>query len=235
MKVLVSTFDGDDRNVLSAMRSLRYERLVLVAEDAARETEGFRRLERLEEMSGNSLVFEPICSDAFMDRVDEISEVLVRCSKDPATGRHNDVALNISGGSKLLGDAALFSAFRLGVEAYSCEGRTTKLPVLKGVTAIDRFTGFQVKFIDSVPEGGVFLDELVESLRPASRQAVERTLRILRRGDIVRAAVMSGRIRVDLSPEGREVARALMISGTDPAPRRARGQRSTSSPPSRIC
>lgn len=218
MRILVSTFGGnDDSKVLNAMKSLRYERLVLIGEASVRDTDGFRRLAHLEEMSGNALVFESVDSESFMDTVEEISNVLVRCSRDQETGRSNPIALNISGGSKLLGDAALFSAFRLGIEAYNCDDRITRLPVLRGATAVDRFTTSQIRFIASLREGGMLFDELIRILEPASRQATERTLRLLRKGGLIETEVASGKIRVGLSAEGREVARALRIAGADKA------------------
>ena len=215
MKVLVSTFGGDDHaKVLSAMKSLPYEKLVLVGEAAAEDTEGFRQLMRLEEMSGNDLEFEPVDANGFMETVEEICDVLIRCSKDPGSGRPNQVALNISGGPKLLGDAALFSAFRLGTEAYHCDERITKLPVLRGATAVDRFTASQVKFIKSIEDGGMLFDGLLQALRPVGRQAAERVLRILRKERLIETELRSGKIHVALSAEGREVARTLRVAGT---------------------
>jgi hypothetical protein len=216
LRVLVSTFGGNDcAKVLSAMKALPYEKLVLVGEASAEDTEGFRRLMRLEEVSGHDLDFEPVDTNGFMETVEEICEVLIRCSRDPASGYPNQVALNISGGSKLLGDAALFSAFRLGTEAYHCDERVTKLPVLKGATAVDRFTVSQVRFIMSIRDGGMLFDELLPTLQPATRQAAERTLRILRKENLVETQLRSSKIHVALSEEGREVARTLEAAGTD--------------------
>jgi hypothetical protein len=218
VKVLVSTFGGDDHaRVLSAMKSLPYEKLVLVGEASAEDTEGFHKLMRLEEMSGNDLEFEPVDTSGFMETVEEICDILIRCSKDPNSGYPNQIALNISGGSKLLGDAALFSAFRLGTEAYHCDERVTKLPVLKGATAVDRFTASQVKFIMSIKDGGMLFEDLLQTLQPTGRQAAERILRILRKERLVETELRSGKILVALSAEGREVARTLGAAGMDRA------------------
>jgi hypothetical protein len=218
VRVLVSTFGGDDHaKVLSAMKSLPYEKLVLVGEASAGDTEGFNRLMRLEEMSGHDIDFEPVDTGGFMETVEGICDVLVRCSKDPESGRPNLVALNISGGSKLLGDAALFSAFRLGTEAYHCDERVTRLPVLKGATTVDRFTMPQVKFIMSIRDGGMLFDELLLTLQPAGRQAAERILRLLRKERLLETELRSGKVHVALSAEGREVARTLGVAGMYPA------------------
>ena len=215
MRVLVSTFGGDDyARVLSAMKALPYEKLVLVGEASAQATDGFRRLSHLEEMSGHDLDFEPVDTTGFMETVEEICDVLVRCSKDSESGRSNLVTLNISGGSKLLGDAALFSAFRIGTEAYHCDERVTKLPVLEGASAVDRFTSSQVRFIMSIEGGGMLFDELLQTQGPSTRQAEERTLRILRKEGLVEAELRSGKVHVTLTAEGCEVARSLGVTGT---------------------
>jgi DNA-binding transcriptional ArsR family regulator len=218
VRVLISTFGGDDyAKVLSAMKSLPYEKLVLVGEASAEDTEGFHKLMHMEEMSGHCLDFKPVDTSGFMETVEEICDVLIRCSKDPESGYPNLVALNISGGSKLLGDAALFSAFRLGIEAYHCDERVTKLPVLNGAIAVDRFTVSQVKFIMSIKEDGMLFDELLQALQPAGRQAAERILRTLRKEGLVKAELRSGKVHVALSAEGREVARTIGAARTDHA------------------
>ena len=217
MRVLVSTFGGDDyAKVLSAMKALPYEKLVLVGEASAEDAQGFGKLRRLEEMSGHGLDFEPIETSGFMETVEGICEVLIRFSKDPESGRPNLVMLNISGGSKLIGDAALFSAFRLGKEAYHCDERVTKLPVLNGATAVDRFSTSQVNFIMSIRDGVMPFDELLQTLQPVGRQAGERILRIMRKEGLVEAELRAGRIHVALTAEGLELARNLRATFAEP-------------------
>jgi hypothetical protein len=216
VRVLVSTFGGDDHvKVLSAMKSLPYEKLVLVGEASAEDSQGFHKLEHLEEVSGHELDFEPVDTDGFMETVEEICDVLVRYSRDLESKNPNMVTLNISGGSKLLGDAALFSAFRLGMAAYHCDEQVTKLPVLKGATAVDRFTASQIKFIMSIRDDGMLFDDLLRTVHPAGRQATERVLRILRKEKLVETELQSAKIYVTLSAEGREVARNLEAAGAD--------------------
>lgn len=218
MKILVSTFGGDDyAKVLVAMRALPYEKLVLVCEASAEDADGFKKLTHLEEMSGHDLDFEPVDTSGFMETVEDICDILIRCAKDTESGRSNPVTLNISGGSKLLGDAALFSAFRLGIEAYHCDERTTKLPVLNGATAKDRFAKPQIMFIMSISEDGTPFDELLQALQPSGRQACERILRILRKEGLVEAELRSGKVYVALTAEGREVVRNLGAAKMDRA------------------
>lgn len=213
MKVLVSTFGGDDDSkVLSAMRHLPYEKLVLVGDPSTADSDGFRRIKELEEMSGHEVRLEPVRAEGFMEAVDEVCEVLLRLSRDASSGRHDEVVINISGGPKLLGNAALFSAFRLGLEAYNCEGKVTKLPVLRGATAVDRFTSQETRFIGAIGGGWIMFDELVSALQPIGRQGAERLLRILRKEGMVETDVRAGKIHVALTAEGREVAGVLKSS-----------------------
>src|SRR5512136_1890405 len=149
------------------MKRLPYEKLILVGDVAAEESEGFRGIRRVEEMAGNDVEFEPVTVDDFMGAVDEISDTISRHMRDPSTGGRNQVVLNIGGGGKLLGDAALFAAFRLGVEAFICEGRFARLPVLEGVTVANRFTVLQIHFINAVGESWKEFGRLVSALGAA--------------------------------------------------------------------
>lgn len=216
MKILVSTFSGDDLSkILSAMRSLPYEKLVLIGEARARQSAGFSELERLENLSGHDIEFVEIETYNFMAAVEDICTLLGECSRDPSTGKANQVALNISGGPKLLGDAALFSAFRLGIEAYHCDDNTTRLPVLKGATTVDRFSANQIRFMKALIHGGKTLDALTGALTPANRQSVDRTLRQLKKQGLLKTDLHSGEVLVSLSDEGSEVVRALEHSEVD--------------------
>ena len=209
MKILLSTFGENDlEKVVQAMKNLPYERLVLLGRPEAIESKAFDNIRRLEEMAGHDVVEEELRVDGFMDIVDEISDALVRHAKDDR-GMKNDIVLNISGGDKLMGDAALFAAFRLGIEAYHCDEKVTKLPVLKGLTAKDRFTPSQVKFIRGIGGQQVTFDVLVNSISPGNRLPVERVMRELRKAGLISTNVKSGKIIVALSESGAEVARAV--------------------------
>src|SRR6059036_2781968 len=80
-RVLVSTFGFDEAKVLSALRSIPYERLAILAGGKSLKEAGLRRLQSAERAAGGSL------------------EV---------------------------------------VEAYHCEDRPVRLPVLRGVSFTDR-------------------------------------------------------------------------------------------------
>ena len=212
MRILVTTFGGRDPDrVLQAMKRLPYQKVILVGDMEAEDSEGFRLIRRIEEMAGNDLGFEPVAIDDFMQAVDEISDAISKNMRDPRTGGRNQVVLNIGGGAKLLGDAALFAAFRLGIEAFICEDRFVRLPVLKGVTVANRFTAQQANFINALGESWTAFGSLVSALSPSGRQSVERTLRQMRSEGIVETEVRSGKIHVALTPSGKEVARVLAL------------------------
>ncbi len=213
MNVLVSTFGGDDQDkVLNAMKSLSYERLLLIGEARARDSRGFRELERLEDLSGHGLEFVEIETYNFMAAVDDICALIEELSRDHTNGRPNHIILNISAGPKLLGDAALFSAFRLGIEAWHCDGTATRLPVLRGATAVDKFSPNQIRFMRALTTGEKSLDALTGELEPANRQSVDRTLRQLKKQGFLATVFHAGKVLISLSREGAEVVRALELT-----------------------
>lgn len=210
MRTLVTMFGkGDVEKTLLAMRCLPYDRLVLIGEEKDEETAGIAELRRLESMTGNEVIFERVGVEDFMGLVDGISEVI---SKHLGTGgKSGDVVLNISGGTKLMADAALFAAFRLGVPTYHVSDRVVRLPVMKGVTARNRFTPLQTQFISAL-ESPRTLTEMESTLRHQSRQSLERIMRELRKMGLVSARLLSGQIEVSLTGEGLEARRVLSAS-----------------------
>lgn len=214
MRVLISTFgDGDEEKVLLAMRSLAYDQLVLVGGIDIEESRGFERIKNLEEMAGHTLSVETVGRDGggFMQLVEEVSEVLSAHANE--TQGKGSIALNISGGSKLLGDASLFAAFRHGIESYHCEGKSVvRLPVLRGATAQDRFTEGQAQLIACLAEGSRRMDEAMAILKPASKQSLERVVRELRKAGVVHAELSEGKVVLSLTGPGQEVAKVLVRS-----------------------
>lgn len=209
MKVLLSTFGPDDFDkVVQAMKQLPYEQLVLIGPENANESATFSRISELELMAGHEVVSETVRDDGFMATVEAVSEIVRRYARDEK-GRANELLLNISGGPKLLGDAALFAAFRSGVEAYHCDGRLTKLPVLRGLTARDRFTPSQIRFIGLIDRPSTPFDRLVDAISPGNRQPAERVMRELRKSGLIETEVKDGKIVITLSDSGEEVARAI--------------------------
>lgn len=210
MTILVATYgEGDEDNILLAMRRLPYSRLVLVGTAEEREPAGLEELRTLESVAGHELVFERVSSQDFMEMVDDISEIMSELQK---SDRHDgELAISIGGGPKLVADAALFAAFRMGVPAFHVSDRVVRLPVMKGVTARSRFTNLQSRFIESLDRPQT-LDGMEESLQPQSRQSVERIMRDLKKMGLVSARLDSGIVILSLTDEGEEVRRVLIAS-----------------------
>jgi hypothetical protein len=212
LRVLVSTFkQGDMERVTQAMRTLPYDQLVLVVDQHESDTEELTSLGKLEETSGHAMVIERVDRTDFLSMVEDLCGIILRHGKDRQTGMRRDLVLNISGGSKLLADAALLAAFRLGIAAYHCDADTTRLPVIYGATAKDRFTAMQARFIESVGDG-CSLDDLVFRTQARGRQPVERILRELKKHGLVDAQVKGGKVIVSLTDTGAEVASALRLT-----------------------
>jgi DNA-binding transcriptional ArsR family regulator len=210
VRTLVSTFaDGDDDKVLLAMRKLPYDRLVLIGLTGA-DGPSYEKLLRLERLSGHDVDFREIVYDSFMAMVDSISEELSELGV--GRGSKDEIIMNISGGSKIMGDAALFAAFRLGIETYHCDRVVVKLPILKGATAKDRFTDLQVRLVDLLSRGEVTFGDVIEKMRPNSRASAERTIRDLKKMRLIKVRLEAGNVFLGLSPEGVEVARATRFA-----------------------
>ncbi len=213
MRTLISTFGkGDEDKVLLAMRHLSYDRLVLVGDSDFESSRSYEKIVKLEEMTGHEVESERVGSEisSFMELVEDVSEVLARHA---AATVGSVVILNISGGSKLLGDAALFAAFRHGVEAYHCDGDSVvRLPVMKGATAKDMFTEGQAGLIACLSKGPMRMDEAMGEVESKSRQALERIVRELRKAEIVHAELVEGRVVLSLTEAGTEVAKAVLAA-----------------------
>lgn len=209
MRLLLSTFGpGDADRVLNAMRMLPYDKLVLLGEEGVQESVDFSRLERLENMSNKKIEFQPIFDSDFLGMVDSISDVLAQY----AAGHMHTVAVNISGGKKLMGDAALLAAFRLGVETYHCDGRLTKLPVVKGATARDRFTAAQTGLIEAIGDKGVLYSDLVAKMQGVSKSSLDRVIREIKKAGLMMPRMDDSGLRVVLTPAGIEVLHALRLT-----------------------
>lgn len=216
MRVLASTFrQGDLDKILQAMRSLPYDRLLLIGTEDVEGCDDLAKIRRLEEMAGHEVEVSVTNDLDFMGAVDHVTEALANCAEPRSKGQRNSVMLNISGGTKLLGDAALLAAFRLGVEAYHVDGRITRLPVIRGATATDRFTKGQRRFLRAVGTGSIPIDQIARKMEPMSRQAVDRVIRELKRDGLVSAYADSGKVIIALTPSGLEVLRAIELTGAD--------------------
>lgn len=213
MRLLASTFkQGDLEKILQAMRSLPYDRLLLIGMPGIESCEDAKRLRHLEEMAGHDVEFEVADEEGFMDIVGQVAGGLASRMNGRQDARVDSVILNISGGSKLLGDAALLAAFELGIETYHVNGRVTRLPVIQGATARDRFTRNQARMLEAIGQGSVTLEHLASAMGPISRQAVDRIIRELKKEDLISSKGENGRIMLWLTPPGLEVLRAVRLT-----------------------
>jgi len=194
--VLISTFGFDEQKVLRALRWIPYDRLVLLAGDKSLKEPGFRRLEAAENASGGAL--ELLTVDPFDFR---------SCFEGALGGirRHrkagDEVRMNVSGGTKVLADAALLAAFQEGVEAWHCEDRPVRLPVLKGVTFSDRLSTVQravLAFVDRPRR----VSAIVERLRSEgySERAVQSAISRLREAGMLSGTLTAGIPFVSVPP-----------------------------------
>ncbi len=210
MRYLVSTFrQGDYDRILQAMRGLPYERLVLIGLEDVAECEDLKAISLLEDVAGHRIETELLNGSDFMGTVDSIADMLSARMRPHGPGVTPSVVFNISGGSKLLGDAALLAAFRVGVETYHVDKKITRLPVIKGATALDRFTEGQIRMIGAIGASSVAIDELMVRMHPVSRQATERVIRELKKEGLLESGVEDGKVMVRLSRAALEVHRVL--------------------------
>lgn len=199
MRLMVSTFSkGDATKVLRAMRMLSYDQILLVGEAGLDSTEDFSTIERLESLAGGRAMFEAVdASSDFLEMVDCVCEIL-------RNRMNHDLALNLTGGTKLLGDAALFAAFRMGIPAYYVGNDVVRLPVLHGASAEAFLTPLQIEIITRISDEST-IDGLLESAGVRNRQAVERIVRELRKKGLATMSLMSGVVHVGLTQQGRDI------------------------------
>lgn len=213
MRVLISTFrEGDLDKLTLAMRKLPYDKLVILGTDLNNGSDSLSTVKRLEEMAGHDVEVDELDDEDFLSLVDEVSAVLTKHLLDHKTNTRNTVSLNISGGSKLLGDASLFAAFRMGIETYHCENRVTKLPVIRGATARDRFTPMQLGLIRAVGSGQIAYEDLVKKMGQASKQSTDRLIRELKRQTVLASELRSSRVFIFLSGAGKEILNAIKLA-----------------------
>jgi len=205
VRILASTFGlGDAQKVLTAMRSLPYDRLMLIGEEDIQDSPDAADLVELESLTGHEVEFHTVEPGDFVTMVNDIAEAISQPD--------SSLVLNISGGAKLLANAALLAAFRTGVQAYYVDGTVVKLPVIRGMSARDMFTPLQRVMISAIRDG-CSLKSLAERMSASSIQSVERTMRELRKAGVVDARLEGGQVFVSLTDRGKEVARTISVCG----------------------
>lgn len=127
-RTLVATFGFDERRILPALRLLAYDDLVLLAGRDSLRAAGFTRLKGLEP-SLRTILVDPFDFSECYRKAASTLEDLARSDRD--------VRLTVTGGTKILGAAALLAAFQEGVETWFCEPDPIRLPVLRGVRVVE--------------------------------------------------------------------------------------------------
>ncbi|MEM4265156.1 MAG: DUF6293 family protein [Thermoplasmata archaeon] len=202
MKILLSTFGPDPENTLAAMRYLPYNKLVLIMSEDSKDTPAFKMIVDNEAKAKSTvetlIVDEYDLKDCFRDISDYILE-----QRKIDKRKQNEMVINISGGSKILGDAALLAAFEMGVPAYHCEkSRFVRFPVLRGVTLRDRLTDSQIAVLRELGTLDT-IDEITDRVgKQFTPETIRKALRGLRQLGVIRTVPSEGKITVELTDAG---------------------------------
>jgi hypothetical protein len=205
MKILISTFGPDPENTLAAMRALPYEKLALVSAQGDMDTPGFKKIMGSEERSKGSVETVIVDEFDFKDCFRSIVDYARENARSKVKGKEveNVISINISGGSKIMGDAALLAAFHLGLPAHQCDKASViRFPVIKGVSLKDRFTESQIAVLK---EMGVrdTIDDISSKLGTTlTEDTIRKSLRKLRKLGVVRTIASDGKIVVELTEAG---------------------------------
>ncbi len=171
------------------MRMLAYDKLVVITGQDSLQKKGYNRLLEIESSAPNSM--ETIVVDVF-DFMDCFRKVDETIAKYDLPG--NEVILNISGGTKVLSDAALLAGFQNGIKTFHCEEDLIELPVIIGFSVTERFTPLQrglLREMSAPVEVKKLEAKLTKKGYPLS--SVQRAVRELKKLDI---------LGVDLSKKG---------------------------------
>lgn len=193
-RVLLTTFGFDEGKIIAMMRMLAYDKLVVITGKESLQKKGYKRLLDIESHSPHSM--ETITVDVFdfMDCFRKVDETIVRYNVPP-----NEVILNISGGTKVLSDAALFAGFQNGIRTFHCEEEPIEMPVILEFKIKERFTPVQrevLKAIDGPVENKRLEARLTRAGFPLS--SVRKAVRELKKLNILGVEVAKNKISLFL-------------------------------------
>lgn len=176
------------------MKYVSYDRLVIVAGNDVLGSEQLRDLVALESKSGGSATTLAVDPFDFADCMTVVDKAI-----QSALGA-GEVVVNISGGTKVLGDATLLAAFQNGVEAYHCDEKVVKLPVLKGVRFVEMLGNHEVRILETLQQGDTLrnLEGKIDS-EEMSGPAIRKSVRYLERIGILHARLERGEARLYLA------------------------------------
>ncbi len=181
------------------MRMLAYDKLVLVTGKDSLEKEGYKRLQEIESGSPNGMENVIVDVFSFTECLKRIEEVIEKYS-----GKGNEVLLNVSGGTKVLSDAALFAGFQKGVRSYHCEDECLELPIIVGLGVKERLSELQIEVLrrlDKEVERKSFEKTLVDEGH--SLFSVQEAIRKLRTLEILDVEVKKGGLYISINESHR--------------------------------
>ncbi len=156
--MLITTFGFDEKKVLSAMRMLVYDKLVLVTGEDSLEKDGYKHLMDIDPGGVDGMQTVIVNVFDFTECLDRIKDMITEYR-----AKGWKVILNVSGGTKVLSPAALLAAFHEGVRAYHCEEECTELPVILNASTEKILGEEQIEVLKRI-EGVVEREELEEML-----------------------------------------------------------------------
>jgi hypothetical protein len=195
LRFLYSTFGFEKEKVTRAMRAIPFDRLVVITSE-----DNTFRDEYLEILEVNRISGTPV-ETLLVDKFDLMgSFATIVKSVQQQQGRMDRVAINISGGTVLLADAALLAAFHTGAEAYHVDDKVIRLPVLMGATIEERLSMDQQRTLLRVG-GGADLAVLKEGTGQ-EMAGMLKDLRALRKMGLVQTEVGGGKTWISLTRMG---------------------------------
>jgi len=199
VRTLICTFGFNEKKIFAAMRSILYNRLVLVAGEDVRERREFKLMIALEQKSGGTVDTVFVNPFDFADCYNGMNKAI----RTHMAG--GEVVLNISGGTKILADAAILAAFQNGVEAYHCDETTIKLPVMRGVRFEDAFSEDDVRIMGKFEEGDT-AKSLAIKLSGVSDASLRKSLKSLEKLGVIVPVLEKGEARYHSTPGHRNIA-----------------------------
>lgn len=189
------------------MRAIPHDRLVIITSEENTRSEDFARILEAGRMSG-----APV-ETLLVDKFDLMSafQAMVEAFQRRRTARE-EVAVNISGGTQLLSDAALLAAFHTGVECYHIAESACRLPVLRGVEITDPLSKGQKDALLAF-EDGMSMQKAMAMAKV--HQGLMEDLMGLRKAGAIESREEGERVRLYLTKKGGRMLRSLGRRGQD--------------------
>jgi len=206
-RVLISTFGFDESKVFGALRWLPYDRLVLVAGPESLRKPGFRRLRDAERAAGGEVEVVRVDPFDFLSCFEGTCAAIERHRK-----AENEVRVNISGGTKVLADAALLASYHEGVPAWHCEAEPLRLPGLHGARFMDSLSPAEYAALKAV-QGLTRVADIVELLRAQGHgsASANRAIVSLRERRLLKVVLQRGTAVASIDPESEWFLRGLRV------------------------